>query len=143
MFVSAPKSHKINILSNSMPQIKKRLNLHFDSGFVSCSYESEFHGHFEFFFFQIYWSVTFIPNPLCYHKYVILSSTCLAVIVTVNTSKNGGCLGFKVKKSFLSKDTRKKIKNKFCRNHKLSFHVRQTIINMGCSHHFGCHFVFC
>ena len=31
------------------------------------------------FFFQIYTSVTSSPNPLCYHKYVILSSTCLAV----------------------------------------------------------------
>ena len=31
------------------------------------------------FFFQIYSSVTFSPNPLCYDKYVILSSTYLAV----------------------------------------------------------------
>ena len=32
-----------------------------------------------YFFFQVYSSVTFIPNLLCYHKYVILSSTCLEV----------------------------------------------------------------
>ena len=49
MLVSAPKSHKINILSNSESQIKKRLNLHFDSHFLSCSYEGKFRGHFGFF----------------------------------------------------------------------------------------------
>ena len=30
-------------------QIKKVFNLHFDSHFVSCSYEGEFRRHFDFF----------------------------------------------------------------------------------------------
>ena len=78
MLVSAPKSQKINKLSNSEPQIKKRFNLHFDSHFVSYIYEDKFRGHFEFFLSNVL-ALTFSPNPLCYHKYVILSSTYLAV----------------------------------------------------------------
>ena len=49
MLVSAPESHKINKLSNSEPQIKKWLNLHFNSHFVFYSYEGKFRGHFGFF----------------------------------------------------------------------------------------------
>ena len=50
MLVPAPNSNQINKLSNSGTQIKKkRLNLPFDSHFVSCSYESKFRGHFWFF----------------------------------------------------------------------------------------------
>ena len=42
--------------------------------------------HFLDLFFQIYSSVTFSNNALCYYKYVILSSTCLA-IYTFSDSK--------------------------------------------------------
>ena len=49
MLVSAPKSHKINTLSNSEQQLKKRFNLHIDCHFVSCLYEGEVRGHFDFF----------------------------------------------------------------------------------------------
>ena len=48
------------------------------------------------FFFQIYSAVTFSPNPVCYKKYVILSSTCLAVYLSNSKYiKNGGCFGSK------------------------------------------------
>ena len=39
------------------------------------------------FFFQIYSSVKFIPNPLCYRKYVILLSTFLAIYLGYSDSK--------------------------------------------------------
>ena len=49
MFFSAIKSYKIKTNSNFAPQIKKKFNLHFDSHFVSCSFEGECRGHFGFF----------------------------------------------------------------------------------------------
>ena len=51
MFFSGRKSYKIKKMSNFEAQIiiKKKFYLHFDSHFVSCSYEREFRGHFEFF----------------------------------------------------------------------------------------------
>ena len=53
MLVSAPKSHNINKLSNSEPQIKK-FNLHFGSRFVSCLYEGKSRGHFRFFLSNLF-----------------------------------------------------------------------------------------
>ena len=104
MFVSAPKSCKINNLSNSEPQIKKWYNLHFDSHFVSCSYGDEFRGHFGF-CFQIYLSVTFIygpvtfiHNPLSHYNYDLVWSIYLAVAYS-NTEyiKTAHVLDLKVK----------------------------------------------
>ena len=76
---SATKSHKINKLSNSEPQIKK-------TGLIYILIAILFLVHMKVnvaaildFFFQIYSSETFSSNLLCYHKYDILSSTCLAV----------------------------------------------------------------
>ena len=52
------------------------------------------------FFLHIYSLVTFIPNPLCYHKYVIIYNMFSSIlIVTENrpTSKTVGVLDLKVK----------------------------------------------
>ena len=49
MFFSAPKSYKKKIGQFRAANKKKMFNLHFDSHFVSCSYEVEFRGHFGFF----------------------------------------------------------------------------------------------
>ena len=79
MFVSAPKSHKINTLSNYEPQLKKRGLIYILIAILFLVYmKVNFAGILNF-FFQIYSSVTFSPNPICYHKYVLLTSTCLAV----------------------------------------------------------------
>ena len=74
-----PQVTKINKLSNSEPQIKK-------TGLIYILIAILFLVHMKVnfaaildFFLQIYSAVTFSPNPLCYHKYVISSSTCLAV----------------------------------------------------------------
>ena len=48
MCVSAPKSCKNHTFINLEPEIKTKFNLHFDTHFVSCSYEGECCGHFGF-----------------------------------------------------------------------------------------------
>ena len=50
MFFSGPKSYKIKKIEQFRgTNNKKMFYLHFDSHFVSCSYEGEFRGHFGFF----------------------------------------------------------------------------------------------
>ena len=75
-----PNSHKINKLSYSEPPIKKIIGSIFILiAIMFLVYVKVNFAAILVFFFQIYSSVTFSPNPLCYHKYVIVSSTCLAV----------------------------------------------------------------
>ena len=64
-------------------------------------------------------------------RHIIVNMFSSILIVTVNTSKNGGCLGFKGQMKVISfqKHKKKIIKKKYCRNHKLSYYVRQTIKN--------------
>ena len=90
MFVSVPKSYKINELSNSVRQMTKRGLTYISIVILFVFYMKVNFAALSDFFFQMYSSLSFIPNPLCYHKYVILSSTCLAVytytgVVTVDT----------------------------------------------------------
>ena len=52
MFGSAPSHTKYFFLAISSHKQKGRFTLHFDSHFVLCSCEGEFHGHFGFFSFK-------------------------------------------------------------------------------------------
>ena len=50
LFVSAPKSYKINTFSNSVPQIKKVwMHISIAIIFLVHNYEGEFRGYFRFF----------------------------------------------------------------------------------------------
>ena len=85
MFVSAPKSNKINKLSNSEPHIKKRFTLHFDSHFVS-SY-GKFRGHLVFFLSNLLvsnvWSYsTMLPQI----RHIIVNMFSSILRVTVKTA---------------------------------------------------------
>ena len=72
--------------------------LHFDSHFVSCSYEGEFRGHFGFFHSNLlvrnfyFWS-----TMLTQIKYSIVNIFSGTLIVTVKIFKNDGNLVFKGK----------------------------------------------
>ena len=60
LFRSPPQVIHNLKMSNFVPQIKQRFNLHFDSHFVSCSNEGEFHGHIRFFHLNLLVSNVFI-----------------------------------------------------------------------------------
>ena len=89
-----PQSHtkSINIIEQFRATNKKRGLIYIKIYIFLVYMKVNFAAILEF-FFQIYSSVTFISATLCYHKYIILSSTWL---VNSNSKyiKNGGCLGF-------------------------------------------------
>ena len=87
MFVSLPPPQVIQNLkmSNFVPQIKQRFNLHFDSNFVSCSNEGEFHGHIRFFHLNLLVSNVFIlSTKLLQINPIIVNIFSGIIIVTVN-----------------------------------------------------------
>ena len=82
-FFSAPKSYKINKLINFEPQIKKGVNLNFDSHYVS--HKGGFRGHFEFLHLNLFASnVYFWSTKLTQINYIIVNIFSGILIVTVN-----------------------------------------------------------
>ena len=74
-FFSGPTSYKIKKLGNFEAQIiKKMFYSHFDSHFVSCSYEGEFRGHFGFFYSNLLVSnFYFLSTMLTQINYTIVN----------------------------------------------------------------------
>ena len=72
-------------MNNFEPQIKKVFNLHFDSHFVSCSYEDEFRCHFLLFNLNLLVSnFYFWSTMLTEINYTIVNIFSGIIIVTVN-----------------------------------------------------------
>ena len=97
MFFSGPKSYKIKKIEQFRgTKNKKMFYLHFDSDFVSCSYEGEFRGHFVFFHSNLLVSnFYFWSTMLTQINHTIVNIFSGTLIVTVNIRKNDRNLVFK------------------------------------------------
>ena len=73
-------------------------NLHFDSHFVTCSYEGQFRGHFGFFHSNLLVSNFYLwSNKLTQINHAIVNIFSGILIVRVNISKTTDILYLKVK----------------------------------------------
>ena len=125
----------------------KVFHLHFDSHFVSCSYEGEFCRHFGFFHLNfLVGNFYFWLTMLTEINHTIVNVFCGILIVTViYIYKNDGHLVFEGQiKIIYFQNTRKKVYNKnLSEIINCTFLSDKNIENTEIFLHFGSHFVFC